>query len=66
MRYPIGREPFQRINDDLFLIIAEWPIERIKDVSAVKEWLNCDFAFKKGNPPTYIFCRKIEEAQIIE
>jgi hypothetical protein len=66
MRYPSGREPIQRINDDLYLVIAQWPMERVIDVQLVKEWLNCDIAFKTGNPPSYIFCRKIEEAQIIE
>lgn len=66
MRYPSGKEPIQRINEDLYLIIAQWPMERVRDVQAVKEWLNCEYAFKTNNPPNYIFCRKIEEAQIIE
>ncbi len=66
MRYPTGREPIQRINEDLYLIVAQWPMERVKDVQMIKDWLECEYAFKTGNPPTYLFCKKIEEAEIIE
>ena len=45
--------------------MAEYPTERIPDVAPIKEWLNCDSAFRTKNA-TYIFCRTIEEAEIVE
>jgi len=57
--------PIQKINDNLYQVVAEYPIERVPDVATIKEWLNCDCAFRTKNA-TYIFCRTIEEAEIVE
>ena len=66
MRYPSYKQPIQRINEDLYLVVAEYPLDRVKNISDVKEWLNCEVAFKNGNTGTYLFCNKIEEAHIIK
>ena len=57
--------PIQKINDNLYQVVAEYPTERIPDVAPIKEWLNCYYAFRTKNA-TYIFCRTIEEAEIVE
>lgn len=66
MRYPSYKRPIQQINNDLYQIVAEWAIDRIKDPRGVKEWLGCEVAFKNNQRGTYMFCNKIEEAKIIE
>jgi hypothetical protein len=65
MRYPQYKIPIQKINDSLYQIIAEYPIDRVKDVQGLKDWLGCDVAFKSNQNGTYIFCKKIEEANIV-
>jgi len=57
--------PIQKINDKLYQVVAEYPTERVSEVTPIKEWLNCDVTFRTKNA-TYIFCRTIEEAEIVE
>jgi hypothetical protein len=66
MRYPTGKYPIEKINNNLYQVLEEWPIEKIKDPQGVREWLRCDSAFKHNQRGVYLFCNKIEEAQIIE
>jgi len=65
MRYSGIPFPIQKINDKLYQVVAEYPTERVPDVAPIKEWLNCDVAFRTKNN-TYIFCRTIDEAEIVE
>lgn len=57
--------PIQKINDKLYQVVAEYPTERVSDVTLIKEWLGCDVTFRTKNA-TYIFCRTIDEAEIVE
>ena len=66
MRYPFNRRPLREINGSLYEIIADYSIERVTNVTHIREWLNCDTAFKVGHEGIYMFCNKIEEAEIIE
>ena len=66
MKYPTYKQPIQKINEDLYLIVAEYPIDRIKDSQEVKKWLECETVFKSNKTNTYLFCNKIQEAEIIE
>jgi hypothetical protein len=66
MRYIKNNRPIRSINENLYQIYAEYPIDRIKDVQGLKEWLGCETTFKSNQNGTYIFCSKIEEAQIVE
>ena len=66
MRYPSYKYPIQKINDTLYQIIAEYQIERIKDPQGLKEWLKCDVVFKNLQNGVYLFCRKIDEIEVIE
>jgi hypothetical protein len=66
MRYPNYRLPIEKINDNLYQIVAEWPIDRIRDPRGVKEWLGVEIAFKHAQRGVYLFCNKIEEVKIIE
>lgn len=65
MRYSGIPFPIQKINDKLYQVVAEYPTERVSDVVPIKEWLRCDVTFRTKNA-TYIFCRTIEEAEIVE
>lgn len=65
MRYNSFNLPLQRINDKLYQLVAEYRIESVKDVNVIKEWLNCDVAFKNNNTATYLFCRTIEDVEPI-
>jgi len=66
MRFPTYKQPIQKINEELYLVVAEYPMDRVKNVTDVKIWLNCEYAFKSGPTGTYLFCNKIEEAHIVE
>ena len=63
MRYSSFNYPIQRINDKLYQVIAEYRIDSVKDVNGIKEWLDCDSAFKNNNTATYLFCRTIEDVE---
>ena len=66
MRHSSSILVLREINGDLYRVIAQYPIDRVVDARAIKEWLECDTAFRVGQEGVYLFCRKIEEAQIIE
>lgn len=61
MRYSSFNYPIRRINDKLYQVIAEYSFEVVKDVNSIKEWLECDVAFKSNQTNTYLFCRTIED-----
>jgi len=63
MRYSSFNYPIQRINDKLYQVIAEYSFEVVKDVNGIKEWLECDVAFKSNHTNTYLFCRTIEDIE---
>ena len=56
--------PIRNINDKLYQIIAEYSIDRVKDIAGIKDWLKVDVAFKVQQQGIYMFCREIEEAKI--
>jgi len=63
MRHPSYRLPIQKINDNLYQIIAEYPIDRVKDSQGLKEWLKCDTIFRSNHTGLYLFCRIIPEVK---
>tara|TARA_Y100000992_G_scaffold137444_1_gene90999 strand:+ start:778 stop:1014 length:237 start_codon:yes stop_codon:yes gene_type:complete len=62
MIYPSYKRPIERINDKLYIIHAIIPIDRIRNVKGVKDWLGCNTAFKVAREGNYWFCDEIEEA----
>jgi hypothetical protein len=64
--YPSYKRPIEYINDRAYIIHAVFPIDRVKDSPGLKEWLGCETTFKSNQNGTYVFCSKIEEAQIVE
>jgi hypothetical protein len=66
MIYVNRQRPIQRINDNLYLISAEIPITKVKNVQDVKNYLGCDTAFRVNKKGTYIFCETIQEIQYEE
>jgi hypothetical protein len=65
MRYSSFNYPIQRINDKLYQVIAEYPLDSVRDVNGIKEWLECDVAFKSNHTNSYLFCRTIEDIEPI-
>lgn len=62
-RYPVNKRPIQEVNGNLYLIHAEYPYEKVKDVNGVKSWLGVDQVYKSHRHGTYIFCELIEEPE---
>lgn len=58
--------PIQKINNNLYLLYAEIPIDKVMNVQDVKNYLGCDTAFRNNKTGTYIFGNEIEEAEILE
>jgi len=61
--YPNKLKPIQYINHTPYLVFANYPIQKIKDVSLVKEWLGCTTAFRSDKQGIFIFCDEVEEVQ---
>ena len=61
--FSIKRE-FIHWDDFLVEVLRKYSTERIKDVNGLKELLDCNVVLRK-NETTY-FCRKLDEAEIIE
>lgn len=55
--------PIHSINGNLYEVIAEYKIDSVKDVSGLRQHLDCTNAFKRNPTQTYIFCREIQEPQ---
>ena len=60
MIYPSYKRPIEYINNTPYLVHAIIPIERVRDVKGIKEWLGCDTSFKVRNRD-YWFCEEIKE-----
>ena len=61
MIFPSHRRKARYINDNLYIIHAVIPIDRVKSAPLIKEWLGVDTAFKVKNAD-YWFCEEIQEA----
>lgn len=61
--FSIKRE-FIHWDDSLVEVIEKYPTERIKDINGLKDLLDCNVVLRK-NETTY-FCRKMDEAEILE
>jgi hypothetical protein len=44
-------------------VVAEYSFEVVKDVNGIKDWLECDVAFRSNKTNTYLFCRTIEDIE---
>lgn len=53
-----------KFDDQLFQLIRTFPAYENFPVQEGKDYLNCDTVLKKDN--LLYFCRKIEDAQVIE
>lgn len=66
MRYPRYKRPIQEINGNLYLISAEYPSDKIKNINLVKEWLEVDNAFRSHRSNTILFCDLIQEVTWVD
>ena len=55
---------FIHVNDRLVEVIRDFPEDRVKDISLVKEWLNSETVLR--NNGRLYFCEYVQEAEIIE
>ena len=55
---------FIHVNDRLVEVIRDFPEDRVKDISLVKEWLNAETVLR--NNGRLYFCEYVREAEIIE
>ena len=65
MQLPYKRE-FIRFKDDLYDIVRKYAETKVKvdKIDDLRQSLTCDITLKKDG--LLFFCRKIEEAQIVE
>ena len=63
MIFPSHRRKARYINDNLYIIHAVIPIDRVKSAPLIKEWLGVDTAFKVQREGTYCFCELVEEIE---
>jgi hypothetical protein len=61
--YHSGKE-FVTFNDNLYYVVRAFPEQRIKNVDAIKQWLDADIALKKEN--TMFFCREVPSIEFEE
>lgn len=64
-RYPHQFGPIEYINNDPYQIVARYNITDVLDAQGIKEWLGCDTVFKSNRQNLFIFCNKIDDAEII-
>jgi len=62
-RFPKYKGPIQYINNTPYQICAIFPIQDVKNAPLIKEWLECDTAFKNNREGVYYFCDKIEDLE---
>jgi len=62
-RYPSYKRPIQKINGYLYIVHAEYDMDRVRDTSLVKEWLGVDHVFKVHSKGTLIFCEQIQDVE---
>ena len=65
-RYLKTTYPLKVIGNNLYEILGEYPFDQIKDLATVKKWLGCEIVFKNKPSQTFIFCKKIDDAIIVE
>ena len=58
------KRDFIRWEDKIVEVKRSYPIDRVKDVSLIKEWLGVDVVLRRDN--IMYFCDTIQEAEIIE
>jgi hypothetical protein len=64
-RFTIFQQRLEKINGDLYIVKAEYGEDRIKNITAVREWLGCTNAFRVHSNRSIIFCDLIEEIKPI-
>ena len=61
--YHSGKE-FVNFNDILYQVVRAYHADRIKDVDAIKKWLQVDIALKKEN--MMFFCLEVPSIEFEE
>ena len=49
MIFPSYKRPIEYINNKPYIVHAIIPIERVRNVKGIKEWLGCDTSFKEAD-----------------
>lgn len=66
MLYRNPRKPTINVGEYLYEVYGEFDIYRVKDTTKLKKELGCDIVVKNNRNNSYLVCKKVEDATIIE
>lgn len=66
MIYRSPKKPMIRVHNEMYEVYGEFNIYRVKDITKIKKELGCDIAVKNNRTNSYLVCKVIEEATILE
>lgn len=65
MLYRGFKKPIIKNGEYLYEVIGEYPPERVKDITELRKLLGCEITLRNGQNGSLLFCKKIQEAEII-
>lgn len=66
MIYRGFKKPIIKNGEYLYEVIGEFPIDKVRDVSEIRKLLNCEIALRNNQNNLFLFCRRIQEAEILD
>lgn len=60
------KKPMIRVQNKMYEVCGEFDIYSVKDITKIKKELGCDIAVKNNRNNSYLVCKVIEEATILE
>lgn len=60
------KKPIIRVQEKMYEVYGEFDIYRVKDITKIKKELGCDIAVKNNRTNSYLVCKVIDEAIILE
>lgn len=58
--------PVIKVNNKAYQVKVKTKIDKVKDKEAIKKGLNCPVVIHDNSRNEILFCRKIEEANVVE
>jgi hypothetical protein len=60
------KKPMIRVQNKMYEVYGEFDIYSVKDITKIKKELDCDIAVKNNRNNSYLVCKVIEDATILE
>jgi hypothetical protein len=60
------KKPMIRVQNKMYEVYGEFDIYSVKDITKIKKELGCDIAVKNNRNNSYLVCKVIEDATILE